>query len=157
MVRIQAAALLWAWAQISSGGNSGASAASDTRALLTLQCKHQHDASRTGLAHKLMPAIHPPSGKWDSAKSECTRVHTHTAPGSKKRGFGALLSYTEPRHIVGPHKYPEFSLSGMLPMSAIMPATRTVVYTKVYTQATLRLRTRWLDALYSNGTSTILS
>jgi hypothetical protein len=28
--------LLWAWAQISSGGNSGASAASDTEALLPL-------------------------------------------------------------------------------------------------------------------------
>src|SRR5215212_5298520 len=53
MVRIHAAALLWAWAQISSGGNSGASAASDTRALLTLLCTHEHDASRTSLAHLL--------------------------------------------------------------------------------------------------------
>src|SRR5215208_3939484 len=55
MVRIHAAALLWAWAQISSGGNSGASAGSDTRALLTLLCTHEHDASRTSLAHLLMP------------------------------------------------------------------------------------------------------
>src|SRR5215217_2895514 len=55
MVRIQAAALVWAWSQISSGGNSGASAASNTRALLTLLCTHQHDASRTSLAHMLMP------------------------------------------------------------------------------------------------------
>src|SRR5215217_204711 len=58
MVRIHAAALLWARAQISSGGNSGASAGSDTRALLTLLCTHEHDASRTNLAHLLMPAIH---------------------------------------------------------------------------------------------------
>src|ERR671912_902706 len=55
MVRIQAAALLWSWAQISSGGNSGASAASDTRGLLTLLCTHQHDASRTSLAHMRLP------------------------------------------------------------------------------------------------------
>jgi hypothetical protein len=55
MVRIQAAALHWGWAQISSGGNSGASASSDTRALLPLLCTHQHDDSRTSLAHMLMP------------------------------------------------------------------------------------------------------
>src|SRR5919112_3088618 len=67
MVRIHAAALPWAWAQISSGVNICASAASDTRALLPLQCTHQHDASRTSLAHMLMPAIHPPSGKVNSA------------------------------------------------------------------------------------------
>src|SRR5215208_3582243 len=56
MVRIHAAALLWAWAQISSGGN-GASAGSDTRALLILLCTHEHDASRTSLAHLLMPFL----------------------------------------------------------------------------------------------------
>src|SRR5215211_373525 len=67
MVRIQAAALLWAWAQISSGGNSGASAASDTRGLLTLLCTHQHDASRTSLAHMRLPAIHPSAWKRSSA------------------------------------------------------------------------------------------
>src|SRR5215217_5285083 len=66
MVRIHAAALLWAWAQISSGGN-GASAGSDTRALLTLLCTHEHDASRTSLAHLLMPAIHQTSWKANSA------------------------------------------------------------------------------------------
>src|SRR5215208_1063678 len=53
MVRIHAAALPWAWAQISSGGNNGA-AASDTRALLPLLCTPQHDASRTSLAHMSM-------------------------------------------------------------------------------------------------------
>src|SRR5215212_10002232 len=67
MVRIHAAALLWAWAQISSGGNSGASAGSDTRALLTLLCTHEHDASRTSLAHLLMPAIHQTSWQANSA------------------------------------------------------------------------------------------
>src|SRR5215218_2457793 len=55
MVRIHAAALPWAWAQISSGGNNGASAVSDTRALLPLLCTPQHDASRTSLAHMSMP------------------------------------------------------------------------------------------------------
>src|SRR5215207_7866191 len=68
MVRIQAAALVWAWSQISSGGHSGASAASDTRALLPLLCTHQHDASRPSLAHLLMPAIHPSTWKGASQK-----------------------------------------------------------------------------------------
>src|SRR5215210_104570 len=71
MVRIQAAALLWAWAQISSGGNSGASAASDTSTLLPLLCTHQHDASRTSLAHMLMPLFTGVRGRRILRTSPC--------------------------------------------------------------------------------------
>src|SRR5215212_10116421 len=48
MVRTHAAALLWAWAQISSGGNSGAWAASDTEALLPLLLGAVHASTWPG-------------------------------------------------------------------------------------------------------------
>src|SRR5215213_8711225 len=81
IVRIHAAALLWAWAQISSGGN-GASAGSDTRALLTLLCTHEHDASRTSLAHLLMPLFIGVRGR---------RILRTTSP----LGGSAKFAYTE--------------------------------------------------------------
>src|SRR5829696_8963357 len=76
MVRIHAAALLWAWAQISSGGN-GVSAASDTRGLLTLLCTHEHDASRTSLAHIRLPLFTGVRGIGilRSSPERCSRKH----------------------------------------------------------------------------------
>src|ERR671921_1491553 len=82
MVRIHAAALLWAGAQISSGGNS---AASDTRTLLPLLGTHQHDASRTSLAHIPMPLFTGVRGS--------PILRTSALWGSRKFGTGEVAAW----------------------------------------------------------------
>src|SRR5215218_11039704 len=95
MVRIHAAALLWAWAQISSGGNCGASAGSDTRALLTLLCTHEHDASRTSLAHLLMPLFTGVRGIGilGSWLTSCPSAHTFPSRRNKLQPLRATWTW----------------------------------------------------------------